>query len=63
MVFRNACTVQPKAWPAGGAVTVVGSELIRIPSPRGTRPMRTRTRPAARAGISRCPMAVGRALR
>ena len=33
MVFRNACTVQPKAWPAGGAVTVAGSALIRIPSP------------------------------
>ncbi len=46
MVFRNACTVQPKAWPAGGAVTVADSELIRIPSPRGTRPMRTRTRRA-----------------
>jgi hypothetical protein len=30
-VFRNACTVQPKAWPAGGAVTVAGSELIRTP--------------------------------
>jgi hypothetical protein len=38
MVFRNACTVQPKAWPAGGAVTVAGSELIRIPSPRGNAP-------------------------
>jgi hypothetical protein len=30
-VFRLACTVQPKAWPAGGAVTVAGSELIRTP--------------------------------
>jgi hypothetical protein len=39
MVVRNACTVQPKAWAAGGAVTVAGSELIRIPSPRGTRPI------------------------
>lgn len=38
-MFRNACTVQPKAWPAGGAGTVAGSELIRIPSPRGTRPI------------------------
>jgi hypothetical protein len=28
-VFRDACTVQPKAWPAGDAVTVAGSELIR----------------------------------
>jgi hypothetical protein len=38
MVFRNACTVQPKAWPAGGPVTVAGSELIRIPSPSRNAP-------------------------
>jgi hypothetical protein len=25
----NACTVQPKAWPAGDAVTVADSEPIR----------------------------------
>lgn len=30
-MFRLACTVQPKAWPAGDAVTVAGSELIRTP--------------------------------
>ena len=30
-MFRLACTVQPKAWPAGDAVTVGGSGLIRTP--------------------------------
>jgi hypothetical protein len=30
-VFRLARTVQPKAWPAGDAVTVADSELIRTP--------------------------------
>jgi hypothetical protein len=28
-VFRLTCTVQPKAWPAGDAVTVADSEPIR----------------------------------
>ena len=32
-MFRLACTVQPKAWPAGDAVTVAGSGLIRTPAP------------------------------
>jgi len=27
-VFRLACTVQPKAWPPGGAVAVADSGLI-----------------------------------
>jgi hypothetical protein len=53
MVFRNACTVQPKAWPAGGAVTVAGSELIRIPSPRGTRPIEDAHSAGGRGWISR----------
>jgi hypothetical protein len=53
MVFRNACTVQPKAWPAGGAVTVAGSELIRIPSPRGTRPIEDAHSAGGRGWVSR----------
>jgi hypothetical protein len=32
-MFRLACTVQPKAWPAGGAVTVAGSGLTGTPAP------------------------------
>ena len=29
---RLACKVQPKAWPAGGAVTVAGSGLTGTPA-------------------------------
>src|SRR6476620_10379571 len=53
MVFRDACTVKPKAWPAGGAVTVAGSELIRIPSPLGTRPIEDAHSAGGRGWVSR----------
>jgi hypothetical protein len=55
-VFRLACTVQPKARPAGDTVTVAGSGLIRTPSLRGTRRMGTQTRRAPQvtgSGVSR----------
>ena len=32
-MFRLACTVQPKAWPAGDAGTVGGSGLTGTPAP------------------------------